>query len=153
MKSARPIALWLAAVIVTIAAALLPSGARAHGAQGHDTRGHAVHGQTNHGVVAADVTVPATVASDIRPVGALLPVRTEAAVEIAASRMACACPACLVGAGCGHSPSSCCATGLPPATLSGLFPPPARGRASLHAGARLSGIVPEAQIEPPRPSA
>lgn len=155
MKSARPIALWLAAVIVTIAAALLPSGAHAHGAQGHDAREHAAHGQVQPAVAAAaaDATVVPSVAADIRPAGALSSFRTQRAPAVAASRMACACPACLAGAGCGHSSSSCCATGLAPSAIPGLIPPTARDRASIHDGPRLSGIVPEAQSEPPRPSA
>jgi hypothetical protein len=144
MKSARPIALWLAAVIVMIAAALMPSGARAHSAHGQDVREQGVHAHVAH---APDL---ALAGSDLRLDAPVSIVRADAIPVIEQSRMACACPACAAGGVCGHAPSSCCATGLAPSPVPDLPPAGAQACAPARDGPRLSGIVPEAQIEPPR---
>ena len=148
MKSARPIALWLAAVIVTIAAALLPSGVQAHGAHGHGSQPAAA--------VVTDVPAfdgSAVSAAAVRLVEPVSFVRMGVVPVVEAARLACACPACLAGGLCGHAPSSCCATGLAPSPVPVLTAPAARERAPTRDGPHLSGIVPEAQIEPPRPLA
>ncbi|CAO4142552.1 hypothetical protein [Methylorubrum extorquens] len=149
MKSARPIALWLAAVIVMIAAALMPSGARAHGAHGQvvgeqDVREQGVH---DHVAQAPDLSMAG---SDLRLAAPVSIVRADATPVIEQSRMACACPACAAGGVCGHAPSSCCATGLATSPVPDLPPAGAQACAPARDGPRLSGIVPEAQIEPPR---
>ncbi|MCP1559596.1 hypothetical protein M2440_003938 [Methylorubrum extorquens] len=154
MKSARPIALWLAAVIVMIAAALMPSGARAHGAHGQvvgeqDVREQGVREQGVHEHVAQAPDL-AMAGSDLRLAGPASIVRADAIPVIEQSRMACACPACAAGGVCGHAPSSCCATGLAPSPVPDLPPAGAQACAPARDGPRLSGIVPEAQIEPPR---
>ncbi|QDI83675.1 hypothetical protein E8E01_13730 [Methylorubrum populi] len=148
MKSARPIALWLAAVILSIAAALLPSGAQAHGAHGHGSQ-PAAAAVTD--VAAFDLS--ALSAAAVRLAGPASLVRKGVTPVVETARLACACAACLAGGLCGHAPSSCCATGLAPSP--GLILPSAAARdpAPTRDGPRLSGIVPEAQIEPPRPLA
>lgn len=144
MNSARPIALWLAAVIVTIAAALMPSGAQAHGAHGHAPQAQpAVSASSEAAVVAVEA----------RLAGPSAIVRTDVVPVIETARIACACAACLAGGACGHAPSSCCATGLAPSPNPLLAPPSSRDRAPPRDGPRLSGIVPDTQIEPPRPLA
>ena len=138
MKSARPIALWLAAVIVTIAAALLPSGVQAHGAHGHGSQPAAA--------VVTDVPAfdgSAVSAAAVRLVEPVSFVRMGVVPVVEAARLACACPACLAGGLCGLAPS--------PVPV--LTAPAARERAPTRDGPHLSGIVPEAQIEPPRPLA
>lgn len=156
MKSVRPIALWLAAVIVTIAAVLMPSGARAHSTHGQGAHGQVAHGQGAHGHISQAQTVAAP-APDVAVAGAEVRlgapfslVRADARPVIEASRMDCACPACAAGGACGHAPSSCCATGLAPSPVPALPPAAAQASAPARDGPRLSGIVPEAQIEPPR---
>ena len=134
MKPVRPIALWLAAVIVTVAAALMPSGARAHGGHAHAAP------------VEARALAPSAPAAFSEKVA--VTVRAVAAVGLGASHAAC--PGC---AACGHAPSSCCATGLTPAAVPALAPPARAGRAPARDGPPLTGIVPEAQAEPPRPFA
>ncbi|MBB2960112.1 hypothetical protein [Methylobacterium sp. R2-1] len=150
MKSARPIALWLAAVIVMITAALMPSGARAHGAHGHAAQAEHVVSAPETSAPLADAASFAAVGAHVRSAGLSLMTRADAVPVMDTSRIACACPACLAGGACGHAPSSCCATGLAPAPLPGLAPPAPRDRALTYDGPRLSGIVPDAQIEPPR---
>lgn len=145
MKSARPIALWLAAVIVTIAAALMPSGAQAHGAHGRAPQAQPA--------VSASSSEAAVVAVEARLAGPSAIVRTDIVPVIETARIACACAACLAGGACGHAPSSCCATGLAPSPNPLLAPPSPRDRAPTCDGPRLSGIVPDTQIEPPRPLA
>ncbi|PXW66915.1 hypothetical protein [Methylobacterium sp. B4] len=145
MKPARSLALWLATVIVMIAATLMSSGAQAHEGHAHDGRMAAVTD------VAAQPT-PDLAASLGRRVSADLSDYAISAV-IDASRLACACPACASGGACGHAPSSCCATGLPPAATPGLRPPAHGNRAPARDGPLFSGIVPEAQTEPPKPFA
>lgn len=141
MKSARPIALWLAAVIVMIAAALMPSGARAHGVHEHVAQAQPV---------AAPAPDLAMAGSDLRLAALMSIVRADAIPVIEQSRMECACPACAAGGVCGHAPSSCCAIGLAPSPVPALPPAAAQACAPARDGPRLSGIVPEAQIEPPR---
>ncbi|MBA8912645.1 hypothetical protein [Methylorubrum thiocyanatum] len=148
MKSARPIALWLAAVILSIAAALLPSGAQAHGAHGHGSQ-PAAAAVTD--VAAFDLS--ALSAAAVRFAGLASFVRKGVVPVVATARLACACAACLAGGLCGHAPSSCCATGLAPSPGPILPSAAARDPAPTRDGPCLSGIVPEAQIEPPRPLA
>ncbi|MBD8905635.1 hypothetical protein MZTS_02620 [Methylorubrum zatmanii] len=136
MKPAGHIALWLAAVIVTIAAALMPTGARAHGSHAHAPVAQPV----------ADAPLELTG----RSLAAVASEHVVPAQTAGLSRLACACPAC---AACGHAPSSCCATGLAPSPVPVLAPPMVQARATVGDGPRLSGILPEAQIEPPRPFA
>jgi len=141
MKSAGPIALWLAAVIVMIAAVLLPSSAQAHGVHEHVARTQPVVAATRDLAIAG---------SDVRFAAPMPIVRADAIPVIEPSRMDCACPACAAGGTCGHAPSSCCATGLAPSPVPALPPATAQACAPARDGPRLSGIVPEAQIEPPR---
>ncbi|KQQ31715.1 hypothetical protein ASF53_03225 [Methylobacterium sp. Leaf123] len=151
MKSARSIALWLAAVIVMVAATLMPSGARAHSAHGQAVHGHFAHepiAQAQPVVAPAPDVVMA--GADARLAAPFSVVRADAIPVIEASRMECACPACAAGGVCGHAPSSCCATGLAPSAVPALPPAAAQARAPARDAPRLSGIVPEAQIEPPR---
>ncbi len=145
MKPARPIAPWfapwLAAVIVMVAAVLMPSGARAHGGHPHEAR------------------MPSVVVTVAGLEGATsnLSRRTDAAIlsqaAVAPARLACACVGCMVGAACGHASSSCCATGLAPSLVPALIAPVEGGRAGMPDEPHLSGIVPEAQTEPPKPIA
>jgi len=88
--------------------------------------------------------------SDVRLAAPMPIVRADAIPVIEPSRMDCACPACAAGGTCGHAPSSCCATGLAPSPVPALPPAAAQACAPARDGPRLSGIVPEAQIEPPR---
>ncbi|AMB45965.1 hypothetical protein [Methylobacterium sp. AMS5] len=141
MKSVRLIALWLVAVILTIAAVLMPSGARAHGVHEHVAQAQPV---------AASAPDLAIAGSDVRRAALMSVVRADAIPVIGQSRMDCACPACAAGGVCGHAPSSCCATGLAPSPVPALPPAAAQACAPARDGPRLSGIVPEAQIEPPR---
>lgn len=153
MKSARPIALWLAAVIVTIAAALLPSGAQAHGVHGHGSQPApaAVADVAAFDVAAFDMSAVSAAAERLAEPASI--VRKGVVPVVETARLACACAVCLAGGLCGHAPSSCCATGLAPSPAPFLPSPAARDRAPTRDGQRLSGIVPEAQIEPPRPFA
>lgn len=147
MKPARSLALWLATAIVMIAATLMSSGAQAHEVHAHDGR---IAALTD---IAAQPT-PELGASLERRLSADLSAHAVSAVSavIDASHLACACPACASGGACGHA-SSCCATGLPPAAAPGLMPPARCDRAPARDGPLLSGIVPEAQTEPPKPFA
>ena len=148
MNPARSRALWLATAIVMIAATLMSSGAQAHEGHPHDGR---IAALTD---IAAQPT-PELGASLERRLSADLSAHAVSAVSavIDASHLACACPACASGGACGHAPSSCCATGLPPAAAAGLMPPARCDRAPARDGPFLSGIVPEAQTEPPKPFA
>lgn len=144
MKSARLIALWLAAVIVTIAASLMPSGAHAHG--GH----RLAPGTQPVAAPPADLLVLAGVAADIRVSGSATTARTFAGTAVEAVRLACACPTCSAGGACGHAPAFCCAVALAPSLFPGLAPMAARDRARAGDGPYWAGIVPELQAEPPR---
>lgn len=148
MKPARSLALWLATVIVMIAATLMSSGAQAHEGHAHDGRIAAV-------TDIAAPPMPDLGASLERRLSADLSAHAVSAVSpvLDASRLACACPACASGGACGHGSSSCCATGLPPAAAPGLMLPARCDRAPARDGPLFSGIVPEAQTEPPKPFA
>ncbi|MEH3119237.1 MAG: hypothetical protein PGN25_17015 [Methylorubrum populi] len=143
MKPARHIALWLAAVIVTVAAALMPSGARAHEAHAHE---HPVRAEPGNAAAPAAAGAVAAL-TEIRITASAVGGGRAVTTAIGQARLVCACPAC---AACGHAPSSCCAVGLTPCPLPGVVPPATSGRAPARDGPCLSGIVPEAQAEPPR---
>ncbi|BAU91730.1 hypothetical protein MPPM_3125 [Methylorubrum populi] len=142
MTSARPIALWLVAAIVAIAASLIPCGAQAHGDHRPAPRAQAVPAaapdiMTTGDLVAAArfsiflTAVPKGSVSEAGPV-------TRASLD------------CSAGGACGHPPSSCCAAALVPSPLPGLPPLAARDRARAGDAPLLSGIVPDTQVEPPR---
>jgi len=127
MRVARHIALWLAAMIVSIVG-LAPSCAEAHAGHGHPA------------------AVP--VASPQASVGSA---KAPGTVEIAAASLgavaACLCPACA------HGCSTCCATALAP-TAEAAWParrPP--GQAASRDRPIPAGILPEAVPKPPKPFA
>lgn len=147
MKPACHITLWLVAVIVTVAAALMPSGARAHGSHGQGPAAQTT--DIGSGITASGVVRPSPVAAATERVVSAVALAKVAGI----SRLACACPACTAGTGCGHAPTSCCATGLAPSPIPSVIPPLAGDRAPARDGPYLVGVLPEAQIEPPRPFA
>lgn len=144
MKFARPIALWLAAVIVTIAASLMPSGAHAHDGHRHAPRLQSV------AATAADPLAWAGIGADIHVSGSAATVRARAGTVVEAVRTALACPTCPAEGFCGQASAFCCAVALAPSPVPGLAPMVARDRARAGDGPHQAGIVPEMQAEPPR---
>ncbi|MGA4554794.1 hypothetical protein [Methylorubrum aminovorans] len=144
MKSARPIALWLAAVIVAIAASLMTSGAHAHGGHRHAPRSQPVAAPP------ADPLVLAGIGADIRVSGSAATVRTGAGTVVEAVRTTLACPTCSAEGVCGQASAFCCAVALAPSPVPGLAPMAARDRARAGDGPHQASIVPEMQAEPPR---
>ncbi|WP_461656960.1 hypothetical protein [Methylorubrum aminovorans] len=144
MKSAHPIALWLAAVIVAIAASLMTSGAHAHGGHRHAPRSQPVAAPP------ADPLVLAGIDADIRVSGSAATVRAGASTVVKAVRTALACPTRSAEGFCGQASAVCCAVALAPSPIPGLAPMAARDRARAGDGPHQASIVPEMQAEPPR---
>ncbi len=124
MSLLRHIALFLALAIGTIAVTLMPSSAQAHD-------GYASAVPHTH-------AAPAQVARDATVTG-----QAEARID-------CTGPCCTAN---GHHGSSCCATGLVPASDAAALPPLAPARSLSREQTSPDGIVPEALPEPPRPFA
>lgn len=134
-------ALWLVAVIVLIAAGLMPSGAQAH--EGHR---HPAGAMAGHASV--ETSGPALSAPVVRAAAALTGLRAPTRMGIAS-----ACDGLCCGGAC-HGGTSCC-TGAGLAAESEASAPPRRPgeRALARALPARTDVVPEALPEPPRPFA
>lgn len=132
MTCARTMALWLVAVIVLIAAGLMPSGAEAHA-------GHA-HGGQSPGAVAAS-PLPASLATATKSVAAAI---VQASPEAGLDRPC-------DGACCRGPGTHCCTGSALAADPQAVLPPrdPA-DRALPRALPARTDVVPEALPEPPR---
>lgn len=129
MALVRHIALLLALAIATIAVSLTPSSAQAHDGHAHASVSKPDHAAHPASAAAAKNTV--------------LMAQAEARID-------CTGPYCASG---GHHCSSCCATGLAPASDAAALPPMASARSLSREHASPDGIVPEALPKPPRPFA
>lgn len=144
MKDVRPITLWLAAVIVMIAASLMPCGAQAH--DGHRA---AAHAQAAPAGTTVDIDLFTGLGASTRSSSSVSIVLIGASAVSEAVSIACACPDCSAGGACGHA-SSCCASALAPSPIAGLAPMASREPARAGDGPPLLGIFPDRQARPPR---